>query len=447
MAVTSLISLVEGGDGILLSTIDSRVDTDLALREHWRRTISVRGQMLRTQLGLRVDPLRLDDRPDGPCLRSTGIAGTLRLGRVELDVAPKHVADGSSARWRRSLLAMVERAARRRGAFSVSDRLDLGAGSFADHFAFTFAIALEHALRREPIRLYATSREEAPVLRGRLLVTQQLRSSITKPHLLACEVDRLDPDNPVNRLLRWAGGRLLLLASDGRVRRSLSHHLSKLPDVASTKPPFPFRAVLPRQFAHYEAAVDLALALTRAEGPHSYGAAGAGAGYVLGTERLFEQVIERSLVSIAAHSSTWEVRAQHRERFAHPVRGNRGSEFFSKPDNVVRIDGTTRLVVDAKYKRFEDATEEETGSRPTNADLYQMAAAAVAHQCSRALLVYPRLDASQATGGIRWWEVSGWSDEPIAIGVTTVDLDVLGDRDGVVRFDADLSRRVQEALQ
>lgn len=443
--VTAPVSLVEGATPIPLATLDPQADTDLEARERWRQTIAARNDLLRTQLGLRADPLRLDESPDGLKLSAGGIAGTLRLGRVELDVAPKHVEDASSGRWRGGLLAMVERAARRRGAFSLSDRLDLGTGTFADHFAFTFAVALEHALRREPVRTYVTTREEAPVLRGRLLVAQQLRSSFTKPHLLACEVDRLDPNNPINRLVRWAGGQLLLIARDGRVRSSLSHHLGRLPEVSTTRPPLPFRASLPRQFAHYEAAVDLAVALTKAQGPHPHNASGVGAGYVIGTEKLFEEVIERSLVAIAARSDTWEVAAQHREVFAVPVTKG-GTKYYSKPDNVLRIDDATRLIIDAKYKRFEDATDDASGSRPTNADLYQMAAAAVAHGCSRALLVYPRLDKIQTTGAIRWWKVDGWSDEAIRIGVATVDLDVLGERSGITLFDADLGERVKEAL-
>lgn len=430
---------------IPLMDLDHRV-SDVAVREVWRRVVSTTALRLRRDLGLRDVPLQLEETDEGPVLRTVGIAGTLRIGVSEIDIAPKHVTNPDESAWRRALITMMERSSRRRADFSLSDRLDLGQGTFADYFAYAFAVALEYAQRREPVRLYSTHRERSPMIRGRLLVAEQLRASLTAPQFLICEVDRLDPDNPVNRLLRWAGAQLSTVVRDGRVRRLLSHHLSKLPDVTSSRPPLPFRAALPRQFAHYSAAVDLAIALARAEGPHTQSAAGRGAGFVIGTERMFEQFIERSLSAIAGGAS-WDVIPQARELFATPGAGNPGRRFDTKPDNVIRLNDRTELVVDAKYKRFEDATEEHVGSRPTNADLYQLAAAAVAHHCSRGLLVYPRLSAADAADApIRWWEVVGWADEPIRVGVATVDLEVLGQRDGMRRFDERLEERIGEAL-
>lgn len=402
---------------------------------------------MQRDLGLRELPLGLLETETGPVLRTVGIAGTLRLGSRQFDIAPKHVVHPEASNWRRALIMMMERVVRRRAEYSVSDRLDLGRGTFADYFAFSFAMALHHALQSEPVRLYTTRRELSPVLRGRLLVAEQLRSSLTRPHVLACEVDRLDPDNPVNRLLHWAGRHLLDIAQDGRVRRFLSHSLGRLPEVSNSGPPVQFRAKLPRQFAHYATAVELAVALARAEGPHPVSRAERGAGFVLGTERLFEQFIERSLASIARRNP-WDVKPQLKESFAEPIIANTGRTFFSKPDNVVQTDGVTRLVVDAKYKRFEDATEESRGSRPTNADLYQLASAAVAHRSNKALLVYPKLDlAKPGDSPIRWWRVDGWSTEALHIGVATVDLEILGQRDGIRQFDERLEQRIEEALE
>jgi 5-methylcytosine-specific restriction endonuclease McrBC regulatory subunit McrC len=440
------LTLREGGAAVLLTEVDPRI-TDVTIRERWRSLVSSHGVRLRRDLGLREAALQLDETPDGPALRVSGVAGTLRVGSSEIDVAPKHVQGLDESNWRRALIAMMERAARRRADFSLSDRLELGHGSFSDYFAYTFAVALEYAQRREPVRLYVSQREESRVLRGRLLVTEQLRSTLTKPHVLVCEVDRLDPDNPVNRLLRWAGTTLLGLARDGRVRRLLSHHLSKLPDVTSVRPPLPLRATLPRQFAHYSTAVELAVALAHAEGPHAQSSADQGSGFLVGTERMFEQFIERSLAAVASHAP-WEAVPQARELFATPEPPNPGRRFDSKPDNIIQIDGTTELVVDAKYKRFEDATEETRGSRPTNGDLYQVAAAAVAHHCNRGLLLYPRLSTGDAatTAPIRWWRVDAWADEPIRIGVATVDLEILGERGGMANFDEVLRQRIDEAL-
>ena len=446
MTTTLSLRLIEGGASVPLTELDSRAHR-LEVREHWRKQIHSTNKRLMRSLGLREWPLRLVEHEDGPMLGTVGVAGTLRIGSRELDIAPKHVFDIESSTWRQGLIAIMERIAKKRVDFSASNRLDLGHGTFADYFAFSFAIALDHATRQEPIRLYAARRELTPVLRGRLLIGEQMRSTLTAPHLLACEVDRLDTDNPINQLLVWAGQHLLSVATDGRVRRLLSHQLDKIRDVTITQPSLPLRSTLPRQFAHYSPAVDLATALARARGPHSEASVGIGAGFLVGTERMFERFVEQSLATVAQHAA-WDVLAQQREPFAQPVIGNNGSTFFSKPDNVIRVNGNTRLVVDSKYKRFEDATDETVGSRPTNADLYQLAAAAVAHGCTRALLIYPRLNSTTSKDSpIRWWQVRGHRDAALRVGVVTVDLKSLGQRSGMVDFDAQLRRKIDEALQ
>ena len=358
-----MITLHEGGKPAPLVELDPFVATDIEVRERWRIEVAAQGQRLQVALGLRDLPLRVVNGGGGLGLHTVGIAGTVRIGRHEFDIAPEHVTDPTSE-WRRSLLTMMERAARRRVDYTVSERLRLVQGTFVDFFAFTFAVSLEHASRHEQVRLYRSQREAAPVLRGRLLVSEQLRSSLTRPHLLVCEVDRLDADNPVNQLLCWAGNQLLPAVQDGRVRRTLSHQLDILPSVSATRPPLPFRTRLPQQFAHYATAVDLALALARALGPEAQRDSNPGGGLVVGTERLFEQFVEQSLAVISP-GRPWTVDAQHRKRFAVTVPPNDGRDYFSQPDNIVRAGGQGTLIVDAKYKRFEDASEDVGGDGPT----------------------------------------------------------------------------------
>lgn len=427
-----------------LLALDART-VDPIVREQWRTTTARRSAALMASLGLRQPPLFLEESDEGPLLRVRGIAGTLLLGSVQLDVAPKHHDDLTDDRWRAGLLAMIERSERRRASHHVSDRLRLGGVTFADHVAFTYAVALEQALRKEPIRVYESRREHAPVLRGRLLITEQLRSSLTTPHLLVCEVDRLNDDNPINRLLQWAGQRLLAIATNGAVRRSLSHHLRRLPGVSTSRVPVLRRGALPRQFAHYGEAVEIATAVARSSGAAIGGAPSrAGGGFAIGTEKLFELVVEHSL-AIVAQDRPWTVSAQVSEPFAQPVAPNTGTPFHSKPDNLIQAPGR-RIVIDAKYKRFEDANEEVRPSRPTNADLYQMAAAAVAHKCDRALLVYPRLTATDADPAIRWWTISGWTTSTLRVGVATVDLAAIGGPGGIRTLDRRLAELVDEAI-
>jgi 5-methylcytosine-specific restriction enzyme subunit McrC len=445
-------------EGLPFPLTDLVPTEDAESREYWRRWLAERSRRLQRELGLREAPLRVEDINGQPAVIARGIAGTLRIRAREIDVAPKHV-DDLGGRWRGSLITMLERSSPRRTAYAATRRLQLERHTFIDHFAYGYGLALEAATRREPIRLYRSRREELSHLRGRLLVTQQLRSSLTRPHRLVCEVDYLDPNNPTNRLLQWAGRRLLSQIRDPLVRRFLSYQVGKLPSVSEPPQlPVPLVAAVPRQYSHYADSVELAV--TYARGQTSFPGLSdiGGAGLVVGTERLFESFLERSLAAVVPVRSpgTWKVHAQLSEPFAEPEA--RGRRYFSRPDNVIEHDGVPILIVDAKYKRFQEATEEVSGDRPTNADLYQMCAAAVAHRCPKALLVYPRiqqpdergtaevLEPAESPWTIRWWRVPGVGSTPVRVGVATIDLALLGRHHGLQDFDRRFAELIDQAV-
>lgn len=420
-------------------------------REALREAVARLGARLRQELGLREDALVVVDTLHGPALRTRGVAGTITLGATTFDIRPKHVDDPDDPVWQTVLLVMLERASRRRAAYSRTRRLRFRSRTFIDQLAMGLAMELEEATRHAEVRAYRSTREELGQLRGRLLVTEQLRSALLKPHKVICEVDELSGDNPVNRLLHWAVQQLGALATQPSVRRALSVQAGRLPAVTQpVKAPNRLSFQLPRQYHHYAGAVELATAfargLTTAHGVSNVG----GAGFLVGTERLFESFVELSLAAALAGHDDWQVSAQERSLFAEPVGGARRgrSSYYSKPDNVIRRGEAVALLVDAKYKRFEDETDETTPNRPSNGDLYQMAAACVAHDSPRALLVYPRMSRHELG---RDWEPIWWRIEfagvELHVGAVTVPLHLVAAADGLTAFDQRLRSLVTSAAE
>lgn len=441
--------LVEVQEGVVTDLGRLTDVTSLESVEAFRRRVARINAVLQRDLGLREPALNIVDREVTSTVVARGVTGTLRLGSTEVDIRPKHVVSAGSD-WRAATVAMLDRCARRRLGFTKTNRLQLKRRTLIDQFAFGFASELEAATRYAEIRMYRSSREELTYLRGRLLVAEQLRSSLTRPHRIVCEVDTLDPDNPTNRLLHWVGRSLVPLIRDERVRRFLSDQIGKLPPVnGPVSLPTPLRAVVPRQFSHYENAVNLAIAYARGRTMFPGISDVGGAGFIVGTERLFESFLERSLELLVQDlpGGEWTVKAQASELFAVPV--GLGSKYYSKPDNVVGRAGGARLVIDAKYKLFGDSDEPRVPSKPTNGDIYQMAAACVAHRCATALLVYPEIKdgrESGIAGDIRWWKLPDVGSEPIRVGAVSVDIADLGERDGLKRFDDRLSSMLMNAV-
>lgn len=445
--MTQPIPLQEGGTYPIdtLVSSDSSLEAMTALRHAAVRL----GPQLRKDLGLRQDAFVIEETTAGLVLRTRGVAGTITLGDVTFDIRPKHVPDSTETSWQHSLSVMLDRAHRRPVSFSRHRSLALRPRTFIDQLAIGLALELESATRHAEVRAYASQRAELSQVRGRLLISEQLRSSLLKPHKVVCEIDELSPDNPVNQLLHWAAHQLGALATQPRVRQELSVQAAKLPAMTlPIRPPSRLSFHLPRQYQHYTGAVTLATALARGLTTVPGSGAITGAGFVVGTERLFEAFVERSLARVLT-GTEWELEAQKRSEYAVPCDPSTGDRsFFSTPDNVVRRSDGALVIIDAKYKRFQDGTDESAPDRPSNSDIYQMAAACVAHGCSRALLLYPQsivLGPTTNEQKIRWWSIQIGA-ERVLVGAATLPLHLLASGDGIAAFDEHLLKLVESAL-
>ena len=297
-------------------------------REALRVATARLGSQMRTELGLRQDAFTIEETTSGPLLRTRGVAGTITLGRLTFDIRPKHVPEPTDATWQRALTVMLNRASRRRVTFTRTRRLSFQPRTFIDQLAMGFALELDEATRHAEVRAYHSQRAELSQVRGRILVSEQLRSALLKPHKVVCEVDELSPDNPVNHLLHWAVIQLAALVTQPRVRHELSVQAARLPFMTQpVRPPTRLSFHLPRQYQHYAGAVELAIAfargLTTVHGASNIG----GAGFLVGTERLFESFVERSLQVALADRDEWTIDAQRRSEYAVPVDAIDGRPF------------------------------------------------------------------------------------------------------------------------
>jgi 5-methylcytosine-specific restriction enzyme subunit McrC len=407
-------------------------------------TATVAGQRIQKQLGINRNPISVD--PLLRRLRVSAIAGTLAIGDLQIEVVPKFL-QSSHVDWQRTLLTIL---ARNRSSHLSYWRVAVSEtpkSSFLDHIAKAYATALIDAQRHELVHAYTVREESRPYLRGRLAINRQMRGAITRPHMVECDVDSFDPDNHYNQLLIWAGDTLLQHVIDPRIREdlqgvtdSIAGHVSKrlLPSIIPQR--------LPQQFLHYgeafETAKAMALGFFRGYG---FGFA-AGFGLVVGMDKIYERFIERSL-QVALHPSRTvndvEVRPQLTRLYAVRVTPETRS-YYSRPDNVVLKSGLPVLLVDAKYKTLADADEGST-KRPGNADIYQLAAALVAHKCSRGLLIYPLVPGDLRFQNRRTlvWHVD---DPRFVLAAAVVDISKVETKQDLERLDNDLQSIIMEVL-
>ena len=269
----------------------------------------------------------------------------------------------------------------------------------------SFAQVIQRGLRRD----YRTEQGNLPTLRGRLLVSQQLRHNLTNQAQFFTAHDDYTPNRAENRLLKSA----LLLAN--RIARSakqqhLAHELLVwIGDVpASTQPAQDWRAVrLDRNMSYYQPALAWAKILLDQHSPLINAGQQDALCLWFDMNQLFERYVwvclNRDLPS--GH----QLLAQSNEKTVLHRQSAQGLEKHGrlKPDLLYQINGQTQQVLDTKWKMLDTPNPIDALSP---ADLYQMQAYAAAYlpHGGQVCLIYPKTDRfDQPVTGWRFSHIQG----------------------------------------
>lgn len=391
-----------------------------------RAALEASGKKFRKQLGLRADPFTFRSGLGGALeMRTSGIAGTVSVGDVVFDIAPKFAPLGNGLQdWSASMLLLMQYARKRDLALTRARHLAVERHSFVDLLAMAFTDATEAGLADQAIQTYRSSPQSLPVLRGRLNLPRQMKSVFARPHLLECDVDELDADNGYNGLLKWAAQAFAAAVRAPALRRRLADLALRIPGQPSRRLALQGgRIQPPPQYRVWTEALEIAALLSSGLSHATGRGIAQGYSFVFNMERLFEHFVELTLARAVAKMAGrgYSSKTQVSTAYAEPEPGTK-IRFFSRPDNLLLQDGAPAVVVDAKYKRLSDA-EGMRNRKPVNADVYELIAAMTAHNCHCGLLVYPRVlgDAILDDHTLHTWTVSSFGTT-LRIGALALDL-------------------------
>lgn len=261
------------------------------------------------------------------------------------------------------------------------------------------AQVVRHGLRSS----YGEQEGQQAVLRGRLLVAEQVRHNSIHRERLYCRHSVYTQDRTENRLLH----RLLheisrqpLTAEQQQQVRQLRLHFEGVE--VSRDWQRDWRAVrLERGMASYRTALDwLYWWLTR-QMPITTAGSAPGWSLLLDMNRLFEQVVAQQLRQWLPQGWRLIPQAQNRHLLQ---RGERQGQVL-RPDLLLAApDGTAVALLDTKWKRI-DCVDPWASQAVATADLYQMKAYATAYlpQGGPIVLIYPQTQSfRRAVGGVRF---------------------------------------------
>jgi 5-methylcytosine-specific restriction enzyme subunit McrC len=358
--------------------------------------------------------------------------GTVQLGGLTIEVLPKiegSAASASDTTIRRNLIAML----------MVALDLEIGEGDAA-HIAVQRHGILEILIRlfcdklfaqvhRGLVRRYERQEENLAVLRGRLVVAQQLRLNAANPERLYCRFEEFEANNPLNQILKAAVRVLLKASKDLRNQRQLAELLlifEGISDIPASSLPW-HKVNFDRLNDRYRPSFRLAELFLKKAPPDVTGGISHGFSLFFDMNSLFEEYIGRMAAKVFRAQGI-QVRLQGPQRFLAQDESGGSNAFAMKPDVVGMQGSQTVWILDTKWKQL---SVEEAREGASQSDFYQMYAYANNYECSNIVLLYPHHAALGSKVGIRAsYKLNNWvgaqaGHDAGRIRIATIDLSSL----------------------
>lgn len=239
------------------------------------------------------------------------------------------------------------------------EQTPLGQESLVCAMAQMYRTLVEGVLVGGLLQGYVSVQEQSPVLRGRLLLNEQLNRHYGSLYPFETSYQKFGVNIPVNQVLLTAAVHLMhLLEQDGRFSDEVLAYRRMLQRFDGVQPLVPGQVVpdvvFTRLNQHYEQVFGWAVMILQQVGFSATAGLNQGLGFVVNMPKVFEAMVGNVLVS---HYPAGTVQLQRSERFAW-VQGSDAKGEPSRLDVVRLSGGRVCEVLDTKYSRAEVETSE-----------------------------------------------------------------------------------------
>jgi 5-methylcytosine-specific restriction enzyme subunit McrC len=257
-------------------------------------------------------------------------------------------------------------------------------------------LSLTNQLIKRGIRSdYVRVQNNSKFLRGRLLLSQQIRSNMLHPERFAIECDEYLVNRPANRLIKATLARVTRFAQSSknqRLARGLSFAFEDVPKSTDIRTDFQ-KVKTDRSMSYYQNVLAWCRLLLNGHGPTSSTGVFNTLSILYPMERIFEDYVAHRLrpkldpgCTLKTHSAKYSLVEEH----------NGNTIFKLKPDLLILKDDETVCVMDTKWKLL-DASDHRNKYGISQADMYQLYA--YGHKYlkkskppKKLMLVYPKTD-------------------------------------------------------
>lgn len=265
-------------------------------------------------------------------------------------------------------------------------------------------LALTSKLVRRGIRSdYIRQRKATQFLKGRLLVSQQVRKNAMHPERFAVECDEYQINRPANRLIKLAletAKRASHSNSNQRLARELGFVFEDVPASSDIRSDFQ-KVKLSRGMGYYQGVLDWCQLILNGQGPTASAGNFNTLSLLYPMERIFEDYVAHCLRIEMAQNFGADTVLKTQSSKHSLVEDHAGSKIFNlRPDLVVLKDKQPVCVMDTKWKLI-DSSDRKNKYGISQSDMYQLYAYGQKYlkgnEHKELMLIYPKTDKFQAS--------------------------------------------------
>nr|WKN36359.1 McrC family protein [Tunicatimonas sp. TK19036] len=304
-------------------------------------------------------------------VRFSSIVGVIQLPDLIIEILPKVSQQTKPAQVRLAWTQLLQSSGFLPYLGEPYPQLLTQPGSLAQVLQTAFIKEVESLLRQGLVKQYRSSEANQPFLRGKLLLSQQIRHNLIRQERFYVRSQQHQLDHPLNQRLKQA---LRIIEATGEHLPLVPHLLSQFRLVKNFPLNHPWKKpALNHLSQSYEKAISLAELICKGYLGGAFVGNDYGFSLLFDMNRVFETLIHGYLLKLSK-AYGWHLQYQPDQTFWHNKR--------LRPDFVIDLPGKKRVVIDTKWKIL-------VQPEPNDEDLRQIFAYTQVFQAQRGILLYP----------------------------------------------------------
>ncbi len=340
--------------------------------------------------------LRWTQRRGHRVIQVTSFVGVIRAPNgLQIEVLPKvgKAIGGGTVEARQLLIEMLTCLQGFRHILTDSAKLSATRMPLLEIFIRDFLLSVEHIVKRGLRSDYHQRQDNLFALRGKLLISPNLRQNLFRADRFFTEHDEFSINRPENRLLRAAIRRVLVVTgahANQKLARELDFIFADIPPSSQVREDFK-KTRLDRGMGHYVDALAWARLILDEESPLTGSGHHSAPSLLFPMEAVFEAFVAKHLHRQLIPPFTLKAQASTH----HLVRHKEQNWFRMKPDMLIRKADRDLMVLDTKWKLLDGQKSNGTDKYGlSQSDFYQLHAYGLSYLdgVGDVVLIYPKTD-------------------------------------------------------